>query len=367
MFRLYAITDQRLGRVDDLVRASEPGQLAVQLRDKELPPPRREQLALRLRRLTRQNGALLVIGGGHVELARQVDADGVHLPASVPPGRHEGLLVGCSCHDEQELLRAADAGVDFATLSPVLASPGKGPPLGWERFAELCRRVTLPLFALGGLHPSSLPEARRHGAWGVAGIRSFLAALALVALLGCPSAADDDDDDVELDDDDAVDDDDSAPPVDVEPPEPFAVDCASVEPDDIEPNGYALPQPPWPLATECGAVPAEAGGGLIRVRGAIQDIVVGTWDGDCDTFRFEAEGAMSPTAVLRWDPLQGDLDAKVICTRGASYADLFDGGLATADVAETADAAFEVEAGATCWIFVVGFDGLVSDYELWLE
>ena len=54
-------------------------------------------------------------------------------------------------------------------------------------------------------------------------------------------------------------------------------------------------------------------------------------------------------------------------TRTAGWSDLFGGGLATAAVAETADAAFELEAGDVCWIFVVGYDGLVSDYELWLE
>jgi hypothetical protein len=57
----------------------------------------------------------------------------------------------------------------------------------------------------------------------------------------------------------------------------------------------------------------------------------------------------------------------VLCPRTAGWSDLFGGGLATAAVAETADAAFELEAGDVCWIFVVGYDGLVSDYELWLE
>ncbi len=379
MFRLYAITDQRLGQPDELVRLAAPGRLAVQLRDKELPADERLALARRLRPLTREHGALLIVGGGDVELARRVEADGVHLPASVPPERHEGLLVGCSCHDEAELRRAAAAGVDFATLSPVLRSPGKGRALGWTAFERLARVCRLPVFALGGLAPSDLLEARGRGAWGVAGIRGFLATLALALLLGCPGPSDDDDTTRDGDDDDSVvsgddddsvvsgDDDDSAPPVDVDPPASFAVDCPGAEPDDVDPTGYEVPDPPWDAATDCGPVPAQADGGLLRVHGAIQDIVVGTWDGDCDTFSFQADQPMSPSAVLRWDPLQGDLDAKVLCPRFGSWSDLYGGGLATAAVAETAEAAFEVEAGDVCWIFVVGFDGLVSEYELWLE
>ena len=145
------------------------------------------------------------------------------------------------------------------------------------------------------------------------------------------------------------------------------MDCAGVEPDDVAVAGTSLPSPPWPEAVDCGPVPALADGGLLRVHGSIQDLVVGTWDGDNDTFTFEAEDAMSPRAVLRWDPLQGDLDARVMCSRDGTWSQLFAGGLATAEVAETAEATFEVEAGSTCWIFVVGYDGLVSDYELWLE
>ena len=82
--------------------------------------------------------------------------------------------MGCSCHDQAELARAEAAGVDFVTLSPVLASPGKGAPLGWDRFEALARTTRLPVFALGGVGPEDLEEARRLGAFGVAGIRGFV-------------------------------------------------------------------------------------------------------------------------------------------------------------------------------------------------
>lgn len=173
-FGLYAITDRRVGDLLPFVLASRAGSLAVQLRDKDLPPKERRDAAELLRERTAAAGALLFIGGGDVTLARSVGADGVHLPATFAPTRHAGLLVGCSCHDAAELASAADAGVDFVTLSPVLSSPGKGPALGWTRLAELARSFPLPLFALGGVGPADLETARRHGATGVAGIRGFV-------------------------------------------------------------------------------------------------------------------------------------------------------------------------------------------------
>jgi 8-oxo-dGTP diphosphatase len=83
--------------------------------------------------------------------------------------------VGASCHDADELERAALIGADFATLSPVRATashPGAS-PLGWERFAELVREARLPVYALGGAGPEDLDRARASGAQGVAGIRAF--------------------------------------------------------------------------------------------------------------------------------------------------------------------------------------------------
>ncbi len=90
------------------------------------------------------------------------------LPLSVP--------VGASCHDAAELELASRLGCDFATLSPVLATtshPGVE-PLGWPRFGRLAEAASLPVYALGGVGPEALPEARMHAAQGVAGITAFL-------------------------------------------------------------------------------------------------------------------------------------------------------------------------------------------------
>ncbi len=114
-----------------------------------------------------------------VELARELGV-GVHLKAaqlrrlSARPLPRDAW-VGASCHDAEELERAAALGADFATLSPVCATashPGVR-PLGWERFAHLVAGARLPIYALGGVGPDDLERARAAGAQGVAGIRAF--------------------------------------------------------------------------------------------------------------------------------------------------------------------------------------------------
>jgi 8-oxo-dGTP diphosphatase len=66
-------------------------------------------------------------------------------------------------------------GCDFAVLGPVQATdshPG-ATPLGWEAFEALREQVSLPLYALGGMAPADIEQARRHGAQGIAAIRSL--------------------------------------------------------------------------------------------------------------------------------------------------------------------------------------------------
>ncbi len=106
---------------------------------------------------------------------------GLHLRASQLAGMDErpvlaeGALLGASCHDEAGLVHAARLGCDFAVLGavkPTATHPGR-PGIGWEAFARLREGVSLPIYGLGGLGPSDLDEARRHGAQGIAAIRGL--------------------------------------------------------------------------------------------------------------------------------------------------------------------------------------------------
>jgi len=85
--------------------------------------------------------------------------------------RPDGIrLLAASCHDREELLQAAALGADFVVLSPVLPTqshPG-APTLGWERFAELCLDLPMPVYALGGMRTDMLETAMTHSAHGVA-------------------------------------------------------------------------------------------------------------------------------------------------------------------------------------------------------
>lgn len=108
--------------------------------------------------------------------AAGVHLNGLRLRAMRQRPLPETLWVAASCHGTADIRQAERLGVDFIVLSPVLptASHPDAPPLGWHCFGALAEAAALPVFALGGLGPDHLEEARRHGGQGIAGIRGFL-------------------------------------------------------------------------------------------------------------------------------------------------------------------------------------------------
>ncbi len=84
----------------------------------------------------------------------------------------EGGPLAASCHDAEELQAAQDLGCDFVVLGPVQPTDSHphATPMGWDQFARLRELVSLPIYALGGLGPTDIPESRRHGAQGIAAI-----------------------------------------------------------------------------------------------------------------------------------------------------------------------------------------------------
>lgn len=157
----------------------ERGARLLRIRMRGRPVPGAQKLLEQCAELAAGYGARWLFSGT-AEEARALGADGIHLTARalleaksrpVP----ESLLLGASCHNHHEIRQAGAIGADFITLSPVAATASHphATPLGWARFAKLVAGSPVPVYALGGVRRSDLELARRHGAFGVAGIRGF--------------------------------------------------------------------------------------------------------------------------------------------------------------------------------------------------
>jgi thiamine-phosphate pyrophosphorylase len=163
---LYAVTPEtRDGDwlAAQVERALIGGARVVQYRNKSADRDLRRRQAARLRDLCRQHEAVLIINDD-VDLALEIDADGVHLgrdDQSLVEARAmlgAGKLIGVSCYDS--LRRAGEAqnfGADYVAFGSFFPSSVK--PQAVRASLELLRearlQLTLPIVAIGGITPDN--------------------------------------------------------------------------------------------------------------------------------------------------------------------------------------------------------------------
>ena len=170
--REYAISNAQGIGIDAslkiLERRLKEGLRLLQVRDRNLPD--RNGFAMEVVGLANRYGAKVLINGG------PDIGDGIHFTAQQLMKlreRPQQGLAAASCHSLEELERAIALDMDFAVLGPVAATASHSEVslLGWEGFARITRGSAIPIYAIGGLRPGDLDQARRAGAHGLAMIR----------------------------------------------------------------------------------------------------------------------------------------------------------------------------------------------------
>ncbi len=188
-FKLYLITDRNMFTAQcsmylAIESALEAGVNSIQLREKDLSVRELFDMAVWMRELTREYGAKLIIND-RVDVALSVEADGVHLGRNSIPANAvrkisgDKLLVGVSAHNIEEAVIAERDGADFITLGPIYETPSKlkyGEPIGIDALRKVKSRISIPVFAIGGIKPDKVNEVREAGADGIAVISAILKA-----------------------------------------------------------------------------------------------------------------------------------------------------------------------------------------------
>jgi thiamine-phosphate pyrophosphorylase len=187
MFKLMMVTDRRrsIRTLSETVRlAAEGGVDAVQLRERDMEGRDFHRLADEIRKVTRDVGVKLIINQ-RLDIAVAVEADGVHLgwrslgvhDVHQLGGPH--MLAGVSCHNEEQIREAEEAGADYILLGPVFETPSKQgltPALGLEQFRSLVSSAKIPVFGIGGITPENGRDVIEAGAAGLAAISALTAA-----------------------------------------------------------------------------------------------------------------------------------------------------------------------------------------------
>ncbi len=185
--RLYAVTDQGITSDDALLGAVavvlDAGVRMLQVRFKSTPVDRMLELGKKLRRLTREAGALLIVND-HPQVALEIRADGVHLGKDDPDVEQAramlgpGAVIGVSAYDSLErVVRFGPGTISYLGMSSPYGSPLKKHKAlpSMEAFSRLVSRSKVPVYGIGGIVPARVKEMLAAGCHGVAAVSAIFA------------------------------------------------------------------------------------------------------------------------------------------------------------------------------------------------
>lgn len=175
--RFCLVTDRKLCGLtcEEMARiALEAGAGWIQYREKERTRREIYHEATKLRALTAEYGATLVVND-HADIALAVDADGVHLGQDDLPLKEArrilgNRIIGISTHSLTQAVEAEKGGADYIGFGPVFLTTTKeaGEPKGLEMVSLIRRAVEIPVVAIGGISAENLSRVLKAGADAVA-------------------------------------------------------------------------------------------------------------------------------------------------------------------------------------------------------
>ena len=188
MLRLYAVTDRSwLGEktlLEQVESAIKGGATCVQLREKNLEFDAFLDEAIQMKKLCSRYGVPCIIND-NVEVALRSGADGVHVGQEDMQAKDvramigSGMILGVTAKTVEQAAAAQRAGADYLGSGAVFGSTTKtnARPMSRETLQEICRAVTIPVVAIGGIHLQNIQQLKHTGIHGVAVVSGIFSAV----------------------------------------------------------------------------------------------------------------------------------------------------------------------------------------------
>jgi thiamine-phosphate pyrophosphorylase len=176
--KLYTFVDTAYltDRMPEVVaqQLCDGGSDLIQLRAKKSSPDEIRRMAEKIVSIAKRAGVGFVIND-YPDIAQEVGAEFCHLGQEdffdvghkhVSELKLKDLKIGLSTHAPEQAQRAAKAGPDYIAIGPIFATktkPGRM-PVTLEYVKWAAENVTIPWFAIGGIHLENLADVVKAGA-----------------------------------------------------------------------------------------------------------------------------------------------------------------------------------------------------------
>lgn len=183
---LYAVTDRHWlnGRMlyEQVEEALKGGATFIQLREKDLTEEEFLEEAKKIQQLCKKYRVPFIIND-NVKLAKEIDADGVHVGQSdmealdVRAQLGEDKIIGVSARTVEQALLAEKHGADYLGVGAVFQTGTKTDAREVEHsvLKEICTKVDIPVVAIGGITQDNVKELSGSGINGIAVISAIFA------------------------------------------------------------------------------------------------------------------------------------------------------------------------------------------------
>lgn len=175
MFEILCVTNRSLcgepflGRIEKIAAAQPAG---ILLREKDLTEEEYRTLAEAVLKICEKHGTPCILHS-FANTALALGASRIHLPMRIlstlsQEERNAFPVLGASCHSAEEAVLAETLGCTYITAGHVFDTDCKKglPGRGISFLQEVCRSVSIPVYAIGGISAENVAAVQSAGARG---------------------------------------------------------------------------------------------------------------------------------------------------------------------------------------------------------
>lgn len=175
MSDILCVTNRKLCREDfikriDAIAKARPS--GIILREKDLSEAEYKVLAKEVMSVCEKYHIPCILHS-FIHTAIELSNPAIHLPlpllrSMTPEEKAKFCCIGASCHSVEEAKEAEALGCTYIIAGHIFATDCKKgvPPRGTEFLEKVCKAVTIPVYAIGGINEQNIADVRKAGAAG---------------------------------------------------------------------------------------------------------------------------------------------------------------------------------------------------------